>query len=98
MKFDGFDWDSGNLDKCAKHGLSREEIEAVFLNGPKIAPDIAHSQREDRMIAIGVSIVTEKPIFVAFTLRTSHDQTFVRPISARPMHQKEIDRYDIESP
>lgn len=94
MKFDGFDWDVGNLDKCAKHGVTREEIEAVFLNTPRIAPDIAHSQEEDRMIAIGLSCVTNKPIFVAFTLREDNITILVRPISARPMHAKEIARYE----
>jgi hypothetical protein len=34
MEFDGFDWDTGNLAKCEKHRLTREEIEAVFLAGP----------------------------------------------------------------
>jgi uncharacterized DUF497 family protein len=26
----GFDWDSGNRDKCQKHGVSIAEIEALF--------------------------------------------------------------------
>jgi uncharacterized protein len=94
MKFDGFDWDGGNLDKCAKHGLSRDKIKAVFLDSPKIARNIAHSEREDRMIAIGMSITTGKPISVAFTLRHNHGQTLVRPISVRAMHAKEIARYE----
>jgi uncharacterized protein len=94
MKFDGFDWDSGNIEKCAKHGVSRNEIEAIFLNGPKIAPDIAHSGQENRLIAIGRSIVNKKPVFVAFTLRTFDELTLVRPISARPMHAKETARYE----
>lgn len=94
MEFDGFDWDTGNLAKCEKHRLTREEIEAVFLAGPKVAPDIAHSDEEDRLIAIGISIVTNKPVFVAFTFRVISGLTLIRPISARPMHQKEIARYE----
>lgn len=27
----GFDWDRGNRAKCRKHGVSAEEIEALFL-------------------------------------------------------------------
>jgi uncharacterized protein len=94
MIFDGFDWNEGNLEKCSKHGVTRDEIEAVFLNTPRITPDFAHSQLEDRMIAIGNSITTNKPIFVAFTLREENGETLVRPISARPMHAKEIARYE----
>ncbi len=28
----GFDWDDGNIEKCQKHGVSLEEIEALFLD------------------------------------------------------------------
>ena len=34
--FDGFDWDDGNWPKCARHGLSKEEIESVFEGDPYI--------------------------------------------------------------
>jgi uncharacterized DUF497 family protein len=34
MKFDGFDWDSGNRAKCQKHGVSIAEIESLFLGTP----------------------------------------------------------------
>jgi len=33
MEIAGFDWDSGNWPKCGKHGVSREEIERLFLEG-----------------------------------------------------------------
>ncbi|WP_238360546.1 BrnT family toxin [Iningainema tapete] len=39
----GFDWDEGNLKKCQKHGVSIEEIEALFLSEVRIAPDPQHS-------------------------------------------------------
>ena len=32
----GFDWDEGNLAKCAKHGVPVDEIEALFLAGPAV--------------------------------------------------------------
>jgi uncharacterized protein len=41
----GFDWDDGNIAKCRKHGVSVEEIEALFENEDlRLAPDIAHSK------------------------------------------------------
>jgi uncharacterized DUF497 family protein len=93
IKTDGFDWDQGNENKCQKHGLTKTEIENLFENQVWIAPDLKHSDNEQRYLAIGRSI-TEKPIFVAFTLRTDGHKTLIRPISARYMHQKEIKKYE----
>ena len=39
MKFGGFDWDSGNLPKCLAHGMSLEEIEALFAGDVYIVRD-----------------------------------------------------------
>ena len=89
----GFDWDEGNLAKCVKHGVTIGEIEAVFHHPHRLAPDIAHSETETRFLAIGRG-QGPRPIFVAFTLREIGEESFIRPISARYMHQKEIDRYD----
>jgi uncharacterized DUF497 family protein len=46
MRFDGFDWDAGNRDKCGKHGVSVGEIEATLRGSPIFAPDEAHSGAE----------------------------------------------------
>jgi uncharacterized DUF497 family protein len=48
----GFDWDEGNSGKCQKHGLSISEIEELFADGARVAPDVKHSE-EDRPIAVG---------------------------------------------
>ena len=42
----GFDWDAGNLAKCQQHGVSVEEIEALFDAPLLIVPDAAHSKTE----------------------------------------------------
>ncbi len=89
----GFDWDSGNLEKCRGHGVSREEIEALFRSTPLVTPDIAHSAQETRYLAIGRAD-GGRAIFVAFTLRAAGSETLIRPISARAMHAKEIARYE----
>lgn len=88
----GFDWDDGNRAKCGKHGVSREEIEAVFAHDPLIGPDQAHSLVEDRYAAIGVEGLV-RPVFVIFTVRDVDGIQLVRPISARYMHQEEVDTY-----
>lgn len=93
MMLSAFDWDDGNLAKCRKHGVLIAEIEAVFRNGPRIAPDPDHSDIEDRLIAVGRTAVG-RPVFVAFTLRQVSGVQLVRPVRARYMHRKEADRYE----
>jgi len=85
-----FDWDDGNWPKCGKHGVSREEIERLFLEGcAQVAPDLKHTTpTESRHIAVGR--VDGRAMFVAFALRGS----FIRPISARYMHAKEASHYE----
>ena len=93
---DGFDWDEGNREKCRKHGVSLDEIESLFLGGPRFAPDLGHSGGESRYIAIGRT--TEgRPLFVAFTIRAKAGRNLVRPISARFMHAREAARYEASS-
>ena len=86
-----FDWDSGNWPKCGKHGVPKEEIEEVFRLSPVIMPD-PHPD-ESRMRAIGKS-KAGRYLFLVFMFRMNDGQTFIRPISARYMHQKEIDHYE----
>jgi uncharacterized DUF497 family protein len=93
----GFDWDDGNRDKCERHGVSRAEIEAVFRHPHRLGPDPAHSTAETRFLAIGRG-GGRRPVFVAFTLRSSADGTLIRPISARYMHRKEVEHYDQAAP
>ena len=64
----GFDWDRGNRAKCQKHGVSIEDVEYLMKSGPRIVPDVKHSRREDRFIAVGRSS-KGRPMFVAFTIR-----------------------------
>jgi uncharacterized DUF497 family protein len=89
LQVKGFDWDEGNRVKCQKHGLLIKEIEDFFRQKLYIAPDIKHSQSEQRFLAVGYSS-SGKPMFVAFTLRNN----LIRPISARYMHEKEAKQYE----
>ncbi len=92
----GFDWDDANREKCRKHGVSVGEIEFLFGGEPKVAPDPRHSNDEDRLIAIGRT-AEGRAIFVAFTFRVREGQRFIRPVSARYMHKKEIEAYEKKS-
>ena len=69
MKFEGFNWDRGNSNKCKKHELNREDIESFFLQKEiYIAPDLKHSSLETRFLAIGNG-PNNRHIIVAFTFR-----------------------------
>lgn len=87
----GFDWDDGNWPKCAKHGLSKDEIESLFENAPAVHRDPEESEQRMRAIGIGES---GRYIFVVFALREIDGRTHIRPISARYMHEREIRRYE----
>jgi uncharacterized protein len=92
----GFDWDDGNAAKCRKHGLHLEQIER-FLAQPslRILADAIHSVGEPRFLAAGE--LDGRFLFVGFTLRSKAQGIFIRPISARYMHEKEAKRYAQES-
>jgi uncharacterized DUF497 family protein len=94
MEITGFDWDDGNWPKCGKHGVSREEIEQVFLGAPAVMPDSFPD--EPRMRAIGKT-AAGRYVFVVFMPRDIDGLTKLRPISARYMHQKEVDHYEDQS-
>jgi uncharacterized DUF497 family protein len=94
MVIKGFDWDEGNWPKCSKHGVSRAEIEQVLLATPAVMPD--PHQDEPRMRAIGKTNAG-RYVFLVFMLRLRDAKTQIRPISARYMHQKEIDHYESQT-
>ena len=95
LRVSGFDWDEGNRAKCQKHGLSIGQIEVLFTHSPRIAPDRKHSADEDRLIAVGR--IAGRPVFVAFTIRVKNKRRFIRPVTARFMHAKEVAAYEEES-
>lgn len=92
--FDRFDWDAGNETKSQqKHGVSKETVEGLFRNNPHFSDDPRHSGQEQRILAIGVSR-EGRWMVVAFTIRSKGGKRFLRPISARYMHAKEVKRYE----
>jgi uncharacterized DUF497 family protein len=92
-EFDGFDWDSGNREKCQKHGMSIAAIESMFQGPVVILPDKENSLNEQRYRAIGTTVKGRKA-FVVFTLRHQGGTMRLRPISARYMHRKEVQAYE----
>ena len=94
MKISGFEWDEGNWPKCGKHGVTREEIEQVLSGEPAVMAD--PHPNEPRMRAIGKT-TTGRFVFLVCMLRRLGRKTLIRPISARYMHQKEIDHYESQT-
>ena len=84
----GFDWDDGNGRKSAdKHDVSQAEAESVFFNDPLVvAQDTKHSEREQRLNALGKT-AQNRLLHITFTLR--RNGTLVRVKSTRDMHRKE---------
>jgi uncharacterized DUF497 family protein len=92
MLYSGFDWDEGNARKNEKHGVSKAEVEQVFLNAPLLlAEDMKHSQREPRFHALGRTDL-DRRLHITFTECGSG--TLIRPISARVMSRKERAVYE----
>ena len=86
-----FEWDEDkNLTNQTKHGISFEEAQQLFLSDTDYLEifDEAHSDHEDRFIAIGP--VARGVIMVVFTER---DEDVVRIISARPATKREQEMF-----
>lgn len=89
----GFEWDTANREKCQKHGVPLPVIERLFHGPLAVFPDPAHSDAEERFKAIGQTD-DGRGALIVFTLRTQGDQAFIRPVSARYMHRKEVEHYE----
>ena len=92
----GFDWDDGNREKCARHGVSLAAIEAAFRRPVAVFPDPAHSRHEERFKAIG-NTAEGRRILIVFSLRRRGTDMLVRPIGARFMHATEVEYYEEEA-
>ena len=93
----GFDWDKGNRAKCQKHGVSVAEVEGLFSRPLLIIPDALHSETEDRLWGIGKT-ASGRSVFLVFTIRERSGKRFIRPVSARYMHRKEVRNYEEDNP
>jgi uncharacterized DUF497 family protein len=80
----GFEWDEGNWGKCQQHGVSVKALESAFHQTMAVFPDPAHSQNEERFIAIGKTD-EGRHVFAAFTLAPPWRRD-VHPSCQRPLH------------
>jgi hypothetical protein len=47
-----FDWDAANVAHIARHGITPEECEEAYWNGPMVI-DVQERQRERRRLCLG---------------------------------------------
>lgn len=86
----GFEWDEANVAKnWEQHQVTHIECEEIFFNEPLVVKtDEAHSQVENRYIALGKTDMN-RLLFIVFTIRSDK----IRVISARDMSRKERKYY-----
>ncbi len=86
-----FEWDQWNENKIlSKHGITSRQCEEVFKSESSfIEKDVFHSSIEERYVLIGKTN-SQVNMYTVFTVRNN----LVRIISARYMHQKEIEMYE----
>ncbi len=87
-----FQWDSSKAVKnVAKHGVSFSEAATVFFDPDvMVAEDKWHSEKEERLIALGLSH-EKRILFVVFTYRRSgaYEKEIYRIISSRVANKNE---------
>lgn len=80
----GFEWDSGNMDKNLKHGVTDEEAEETFFNRHKVS-----KSKFNRYALFGVTN-SGRYLTIIFQRKPGN---IVRIISARDMTDKERKYY-----
>jgi uncharacterized DUF497 family protein len=91
MKIAGIEWDHGNWPKCGKHGVSQDEIEYVLRNMDFRSRDPNVTEERYRT---ALKTPSERSVFVVYTHRVKSSQIYLRPLSARYMHDKEVRAYE----
>jgi uncharacterized protein len=70
-------------------------VERFPTGSSRVFPDPEHSEAEERFKAIGRTD-DGRGVLIVFTLRRQEGDTFIRPVSARYMHGKEVEYYEKE--
>lgn len=83
-----FEWDDGNLDHIARHGVAAEEAEEALLDRRPIGAPAYAVEGETRFAVLGAT-EQGRVIFVAFTRRGRN----VRVVTARDATPVERRRY-----
>jgi uncharacterized DUF497 family protein len=82
---------AGNRTKCQKHGLAIADVEYVLARSESVILP-APGFEETRFVAVGPT-PAGRLAFVVFTARERGGTKLLRPISARYMHRREVEKY-----
>jgi uncharacterized DUF497 family protein len=93
----GFDCGDGNRSKCQRHGLSIDDIESLFVQPVVALPDHGHGKGEAGLRSIAKT-APERHVFAVLTIRSCGGENLIRPIGARCMHRKEVERDEKDNP
>jgi uncharacterized protein len=86
-----FDWDDGNVEHIARHGLDPDDVEEALLDPRRIGAPARNSEGERRWAVLGATI-SGRIVLVVFTrgvglvrVITAHDAVAAQ----RRRHRKE---------
>ncbi len=82
-----FDWDAANLEHIARHGISPEECEQAYRNGPVVIEQQIR-KGEGRQLCLGETSDGRLLTFVVTERRGR-----IRFVTAHPMHQRQREIY-----
>ena len=82
-----FDWDAANVAHIARHGITAEECEEAYWNGPMVI-EVQERKRERRRLCLGE---TNQARLLTFVITERKDK--IRFVTAHPMHAKQREIY-----
>lgn len=93
-----FTWDADKYEaNVEKHGVTFEEAATTWIDAHSIERyDEQHSEREDRWLRIGVSLLRGMVLVTWSSSRSTVDGELIRIIGARPATSRERRLYEEE--
>ncbi len=82
-----FDWDAANAAHIARHGITPEECEEAYRNGPMVI-ELQERDRERRSLCLGETNTARILTFVI-----TERKGMIRFVTAHPMHTKQREIY-----
>jgi uncharacterized DUF497 family protein len=82
-----FDWDAANVAHIAQQGITPEECEEAYENGPMVI-EVQERKSERRRLCLGE---TNAATLLTFVITERSDK--IRFVTAHPMHAKQREIY-----
>ena len=93
----GFEWDRGNRSNVGSTAfpLRRSRL-FCFRRRVRSRSPMSGIRAANRGLSPSAGPRLGRGVFTVFTLRRHGEETFIRPVSARYMHRKEVEYYEKE--